>query len=149
MKYDYKVVSVEKSENPLFPEGNVEDNLRSLGAEGWNLVSVVGGKAYFKKEIPGGNEPNGASIPPDENSAWHWQARSEYGEKRVEAITSQVAGVKSPSHKHRVICILDKDGNVVRGQTDMVNGHMHTIKVPGVTEDADGHTHHFAPNFHA
>lgn len=168
MRYDYKIVGVDKSVDPRFPDGNVEDNLRVLGLEGWELVNILDGKAYLKKvlsdakpapkcpsceklakDLPGLHEPTAASATPDENSAWHWTARSEFGEKRVEAITNEVAGVKSPEHKHRVVCIVDKDGKVVRGQTDMVNGHAHQITVPGMTDDADGHTHTFVPNFHA
>jgi hypothetical protein len=81
--------------------------------------------------------------PKDDPSAWHWQPRTEDGEKRVEAITTQDTGVVAPSHKHRVLVIRSKDGKVVRGKTDMVNGHYHGIMTMGMTEEADGHTHTF------
>lgn len=86
-----------------------------------------------------------AGAPPDSESAWHWQPRTEYGEKRLEATTDQIAGVESPEHKHKVLAILDKDGKVVRGKTDMVNGHEHPVAINGMCEEADGHTHTYDP----
>jgi hypothetical protein len=175
------------------------DIIKKFGDEGWELVSVDGGTAYFKKEISTSEKPKGCakvcanckcftaqadkeasieatgmcsdwklamtatgscekfvekeimgavkSLPagsvPDEVSAWHWQPRTEFGEKRVEAITSQEAGANSPDHKHRVVVIRDKNGKVVRGKTDMVNGHDHPISFMGMADEADGHTHTF------
>lgn len=81
--------------------------------------------------------------PRDDPSAWHWQPRTEDGEKRVEAISTQDTGIISPSHKHRVLVIMSSTGGVVRGKTDMVNGHYHGITHMGMTEEADGHTHTF------
>ena len=80
---------------------------------------------------------------PDEVSAWHWMPRTEVGEKRIEAVTSQVAGIAAPEHKHRVMVIRAKDGSVVRGKTDVVNGHDHPVLVMGMVEESDGHTHTF------
>jgi hypothetical protein len=87
--------------------------------------------------------PNPAGSPPDEESAWHWLPRTDVGEKRVEAVTSEVAGIQSPSHKHRVVVIMDRHGSVVRGKTDMINGHDHNISLMGMADEADGHTHTF------
>jgi hypothetical protein len=80
---------------------------------------------------------------PDEVSAWHWQARTEIGEKRIEAITSQESGAVAPEHKHRALVIRDAEGNVVRGKTDVVNDHDHAIVHMGMAEESDGHTHTF------
>lgn len=195
MRYEYKVVGVAPA--------TVEDTLKALGDEGWELASITGSTLYFKKAIsngvptgvakacanckhfsvpqgvekdmkaetpgwcdewklamcvtgacerfalkdaiPGSRTPLPAGSVPDEESAWHWQARTEFGEKRVEAITSQVAGIRSPEHKHQVIVIVDKNGGIVRGKTNMVNGHEHKIAVMGTTEEADGHTHIWSP----
>jgi hypothetical protein len=87
----------------------------------------------------------GISAPPDEDRAWHWKPRTERGEKRLETTTSQDSGIDSPSHKHKVVVILDKNGKVVRGKTDMVNGHDHPISINGIADEADGHTHTFDP----
>jgi hypothetical protein len=104
----------------------------------WNLlVEASGGCGKFKTR--GMTEK---SIP-DEVSAWHWTPRTEIGEKRIEAITTQGSGVASPEHKHRVMVIRAKDGSVVRGKTDVVNGHDHLIKFMGMVEEADGHGHTF------
>ena len=200
MRYDYKVVALEKSGHPNLAEGRVEDNLRSLGAEGWELVSIHNGEAFLKKclsngapqgcakacgncklfkpaqpteksdgeiptgwcekwklamlvtggcdefamkDLPGAPTPIPAGALQDENSAYHWQPKTELGEKRIEAITGQVAGIKAPSHKHEVIAIVDKKGNVIRGKTNMVNGHEHEVTFLGMTGAADGHTHTF------
>lgn len=80
---------------------------------------------------------------PDDLSAWHWQPDTVAGQKRIEAITSQDSGLSAPSHKHRVVAIICKEGKVVRGKTDMVNGHVHAIVFVGMTDEADGHTHTF------
>lgn len=77
----------------------------------------------------------------DDLSAWHWQPDTNAGEKRIEAITSQDAGITAPAHKHRVQVIVCKKGKVIRGKTDMVNGHAHAISFIGMTDEADGHTH--------
>lgn len=79
----------------------------------------------------------------DEVSAWHWGANTEIGEKRIEAITSQEDGPTVPEHKHRVVVIRASDGSVVRGKTDVVNGHDHKILYMGMAEESDGHTHTF------
>lgn len=93
---------------------------------------------------PAGRDSAGAA-PPDAESAWHWKPNTDHGEKRLEATTDQVGGVESPSHKHKVVAILDKDGKVVRGKTDMVNGHDHPVTINGMCEEADGHTHTYDP----
>jgi hypothetical protein len=99
---------------------------------------------YMEKQavvvVDTGTPPIG---PRDDPSAWHWQPRTEEGEKRVEAISTQDTGIISPSHKHRVLVIMSSTGGVVRGKTDMVNGHYHGITHMGMTEEADGHTHTF------
>jgi len=89
------------------------------------------------------NTPNPTGSPPDEESAWHWLPRTDVGEKRVESITDQVDGIQSPSHKHRVVVIMDRHGKVVRGKTDMINGHDHNISFMNMADEADGHTHTF------
>lgn len=110
----------------------------------WKLAMSMTGtceKFHSKEGIPGALTPPPAGAVPDHQSAWHWQPRTELGEKRIEAITDQISGVSSPEHKHRVVVIAAKDGKVVRGKTDMVNGHDHTINHLGMTDEADGHTH--------
>ena len=112
----------------------------------WKLAMLTTGTCdKFEKVspegFPGEVHPLPAGAVPDEDSAWHWQPRTELGEKRVEAVTNQVAGAAAPEHKQRVVVIRSKDGKVVRGKTDMVNGHDHTINFVGMTEAADGHTH--------
>lgn len=193
-KYDYKIVATKDALHP-----SLEEHLRSLGGEGWELISITGSEALLKKELssPVGiakacancrnfnptekaadasvvtgwcNEwklameatgkcdekfvqkdntvqavqlPTSVGHVPDQESAWHWQPRTELGEKRVEAVTNVVAGASSPEHRHRVLFIMAKDGSVVRGKTDMINGHEHNIKFLGMTEEAEGHTHQF------
>lgn len=108
----------------------------------------VGGRPTAQSAGPVPAAPavrDGVSGPPDSESAWHWQPRTEYGEKRLEATTDQVGGVKSPEHKHKVVAILDKDGRVVRGKTDMVDGHEHAVAINGMCEEVDGHTHTYDP----
>lgn len=110
----------------------------------WKLAMQITGscdKFVQKDGIPGAVTPLPAGAVPDHQSAWHWQPRTELGEKRVEAITNQVSGVTSPEHKHRVLVIMDKNGKIVRGKTDMVNGHEHNISFLGLCDEADGHTH--------
>jgi hypothetical protein len=51
--------------------------------------------------------------------------------------------VSAPSHKHRVQTIICKKGRVIRGKTDMVNGHFHVVTILGMADEADGHTHSF------
>lgn len=84
-------------------------------------------------------------VPPDAEGARHWQARTEFGERRVEATTSQEDGVQSPPHKHRVVAIVDRTGQVIRGKAEMANGHEHRVEVLGMCDEADGHTHTFDP----
>lgn len=119
-------------------------SLDSVGwCEAWKLAMNATGKCDRFHLIPGGTHSVPAGSVPDENSAWHWQPRTEFGEKRVEAVTDLVSGLEAPAHKHRVLVIASKDGCVVRGKTDMVNGHEHHITMVGVVDEADGHTHTF------
>jgi hypothetical protein len=115
--------------------------------ESWKLaMSAMGACEQFAlKDISGAVTSSPAPAQVDEQSAWHWQSRPEFGEKRFEAITTQEEGVKAPSHKHRLVVIADKNGQVIRGKTDMVNGHDHVIAVMGTTDEADGHTHSWVP----
>ena len=106
----------------------------------WNLLMAA--KGTCGKWAVRGEADTEKSVP-DEVSAWHWTPRTEIGEKRIEAITTQVAGIVAPEHKHRVMVIRARDGSVVRGKTDVVNGHDHLIKVMGMAEESDGHTHTF------
>ena len=211
-KYEYKVVDLSTATACGTAEKSVsacdlaERSMRSLGQQGWDLVSIVGDRAYMKKEIDDGS-PRGAAricancskfddskreksdafgvsgmcavhkiammpggtcdsfaqrssigvgadasvskakddpkkdVPQDEESAWHWQPRTEIGEKRVEAVTSMSEGVKCPSHSHRLLAILGRDRAVVRGKTDMFDGHEHAVPMVGSVEEADGHSH--------
>jgi len=103
----------------------------------WGLLMEPGGtcEKWNRREME-------KSVP-DEDSAWHWTARTDIGEKRIEAITSQDKGGVAPEHKHRVVVIRAADGSVVRGKTDVVNEHDHEILFMGMTEESDGHTHTF------
>lgn len=123
-------------------QSDKEASLESAGwCSDWKLAMSASGSCekFVEKEMVGTVK----SLPADESSAWHWQARTELGEKRVEAVTDLVAGVQAPQHRHRVIVIRDKNGNVVRGKAESVNGHSHTISFMGMTDEADGHTHTF------
>lgn len=57
----------------------------------------------------------------------------------VEGPTSEAAG-----HTHTFKAYIGDDGNVVGGETDVVNGHSHSIRRSVVTEQSDGHTHRFS-----
>lgn len=46
-------------------------------------------------------------------------------------------------HSHLYFLQLDDAGKIVRGQTDVVNGHSHAIKRASVTEAAGDHVHRF------
>lgn len=54
--------------------------------------------------------------------------------------------VGGPGHTHTFNVQLDDRGNLVAGQTDIVDGHYHTIKGSTVTEEAGSplHTHRFS-----
>jgi len=125
-------------------------------------VSVQNGMAYMKKgDLPPAAQmptlpyayapdapaapPHGVGVPaPDAASPWHVLPRSEAGEKRYEAVSSQVAGLGSAEHSHRVFVIIGPERRVAWGKTDNVLNHEHKVSVLGTTEEADGHTHTFA-----
>lgn len=48
------------------------------------------------------------------------------------------------SHEHEFYVSYAPTGEFLGGRTDMVDGHMHTIKRGTVTEDSNGHRHRFA-----
>lgn len=160
-----------------------EEELNTLGKEGWHVSAAVGDQIIMVKQVgkpegvarvcsncgsfPDAEKDEAGKCPewgmlmepggtcekftlreaeksvPDEDSAWHWEPRTEIGEKRIEAITSQDKGAVAPEHKHRVVVIRASDGSVVRGKTDVVNDHDHMILFMGMTEESDGHTHTF------
>ena len=216
MKFEHTTLDLDGWEKGL----SGADQLKSLGNEGWELVSVVETTAYLKRRatspapvdglakvcsncecyeeiaekdadgraagscsawkmamaasahcdqfvvkaygesgppdspfyppgVPGdqaeGQAQSGPGLsPPDEESPRHWQPQTEVGEKKLEAITTQISGVESPEHKHRAFVILDAEGGVVRGRTDIVNGHAHEVSIHGMVEEADGHTHTYS-----
>lgn len=118
-----------------FPE--TEKDSEAAKCPEWNLLMEPGGTCdKWSSRVT-------EKSVPDEVSAWHWGARTEIGEKRIEAITSQDNGAVVPEHKHRVVVIRGSDGSVVRGKTDLVDGHDHVILFMGMTEESDGHTHTF------
>ncbi len=124
-------------------EKDIEDRASGWCSE-WKLAMAgMGTCNEFVEKNWTASVPNPTASAPDEESAWHWLPRTDVGEKRVEAVTSQVAGIQSPSHKHRVVVIMDRHGSVVRGKTDMINGHDHNISLIGMADEADGHTHTF------
>lgn len=210
MKFEY--ATIERGTTSL------ATRLKGLGEEGWDLVTIQGETAYFKRAFPNGvpiglaktcgncgqfdakvekdadGQPVGlcrewkvamaalgscqkfvaaekigkafqntgepvvqpaanvtpaASLAPtvvgDIEDPRHWQPRSEAGEKKVQATSSQESGLQAPSHKHRITVIMGRDQRVVRGKTDFVNGHAHAVSVMGLTDEADGHTHVFEP----
>lgn len=128
------------------PQSDKEASLDSAGwCSDWKVAMLASGSCekFSEKEVGTVKSLPLGAVAPDDESAWHWQARTELGEKRVEAVTDLVAGVQAPQHRHRVVVIRDKNGNVVRGKAEMVNGHSHTISFMGMTDEADGHTHTF------
>ncbi|HUU60681.1 MAG TPA: hypothetical protein VMZ50_14165 [Phycisphaerae bacterium] len=213
MKFEHTTLDLDGWEKGL----SGVDQLKSLGDEGWELVSVVESTAYLKRRsaspapvdglakvcsncecyeeiaekdaegraagscsvwkmamsggahcdqfavkaygesgppespfyppgVPGSQMEGSARSapglsPPDDESPRHWRPQTEIGEKRIEEITSQDSGPTGESHKHRVWVILGSEGNVVRGRTDVVNGHAHDVLINGMAEEADGHTH--------
>jgi hypothetical protein len=66
------------------------------------------------------------------------------GHKRLQAVTSNDAGLDDKVHSHRVAVIVDRDMQVVRGQTDEVAGHTHPISIVGSVDESAGHTHKFS-----
>lgn len=46
-----------------------------------------------------------------------------------------------PSHKHSFIIWYDNDGHIVKGHTDVVEGHQHTISYGTSTDKSIGHSH--------
>lgn len=48
-----------------------------------------------------------------------------------------------PPHTHSFYVEFDEDGQVVMGMTDEVQGHVHAILAPVVTEEAEDHAHRF------
>ena len=46
-----------------------------------------------------------------------------------------------PAHKHNFILWYDNDGKLVKGHTDTVNGHSHTITYGTATDQEAGHSH--------
>lgn len=52
---------------------------------------------------------------------------------------------KAEDHEHRFYVAYDQQtGRFMGGQTDMVNGHSHTIRSGSVTDPHEGHTHRFS-----
>jgi len=46
-----------------------------------------------------------------------------------------------PAHKHQFLLHLDRDGNIVRGKTDVVEGHYHKISYGTATDKELDHSH--------
>lgn len=154
-RWSHKVVPL------AFEKSDQEAVLQGYGIDGWQLVGIQNGLAYLKKEdiqvapalpvlpptsyfpAPAHAQSAGNSVP-DADAPWHWLPRSEVGEKRIEAVTSQDVGLVSPAHSHRVVAIIGPDKKVVRGKTDNVSGHEHNVTVLGNVEEADGHVHTFS-----
>lgn len=51
---------------------------------------------------------------------------------------------KNAGHEHKFTVRFDENGKFLGGQTNLVDGHMHTIVKGTVTEKAQGHTHTFS-----
>jgi hypothetical protein len=78
------------------------------------------------------------------NRIYEMVADEKSGEKRIDSLTSQDAGLDDKLHSHRVVVIVDRDMNVISGSTDFVLNHSHPITLLGVVDEADGHTHVFS-----
>lgn len=74
---------------------------------------------------------------------WGMVPNTEAGEKRFEAKTSMAEGLTDGEHDHKVVVIVDKDRNVLRGVTDFYSQHAHFIRSLQATEETDGHVHTF------
>ena len=119
-----------------------QDRLTQLGMDCWKLVSVSDGNAYMIRptdpQLRHHVAAEGSALPQDP-----WSENAVEGERRIESITSLDAGPNGAQHTHRVVVIVDRDMNVLRGKTDEVDGHVHDVITVGVVDEADGHTHKF------
>jgi len=145
--WDYYTVSLSEC-------GDLTATLEKLGRASWELVAVDSGLLFFKRYNAYGeglrigaaaeNEVDCPGTPDNTCTTGSMPfAREQAGQRKIEAITTQDAGVDGVRHCHRVVALVDKDMRVIYGKTDSVDGHTHDVKVVGLVEEADGHTHTF------
>jgi hypothetical protein len=119
--------------------------LAKLGEQSWELVAVDNGTMFFKRYA------NYQQLKPDVGAQSNAQtgilampADEAGGQKKISAISSSDAGVDDAMHTHRVTVLVDSEMNVVRGETDEVQGHTHPITLVGSLDESQGHTHTFS-----
>ena len=119
--------------------------LAKLGEQSWELVAVDNGTMFFKRYA------NYQQLKPDVAAQSNAQPKlmtmntdEASGQKKLVAISSSDAGTDDAMHTHRVNVIVDADMNVIRGETDEVQGHTHPITLVGSLDEAQGHTHTFS-----
>lgn len=119
--------------------------LQKLGEQSWEMVAVCGDVAYFKRYASYADmlRPNVAAEG-NADPLYRWVADESKGQKRIESITSQDSGPSGAMHTHRVMVIVDANMVVLRGGTDAVAGHSHTVTMVGSVDESDGHTHSFS-----
>jgi len=139
--WDYYIYDLPESPDPK----DLLFKLDALGAKSWELVAVDKGMMFFKRyqSYEDGLRPDVAAEGGGK-SLLGWVADSEVGQKKLEAISSTNSGLDGVSHSHRVIVIVDKNMEVLKGTTDEVDGHIHPITMVGVLDEVEGHTHTFS-----
>ena len=120
--------------------------LAKLGEQSWELVAVDGGILYFKRyaNYEAQLRPNVAAESANQPLLQTLVADEGAGQKRFYAISSMNEGPDGFTHSHRVSVIVDRDMQVVRGETDAVADHVHPITIVGTLDEAAGHTHKFS-----
>lgn len=119
--------------------------LAKLGEESWELVAVDNGVLYFKRyENYDQLKPNVAAQSNDQPLLQRMVAQESSGQKRIDAQSSMNEGPDVASHSHRVHVVVDRNMQVLQGETDEVLGHVHPISVVGAVDEAAGHTHKFS-----
>ena len=100
-------------------------------------------KAVTKKDTPADKPSDVPAIATEEVSPWHLRANTLAGERRLDAMTdlSEDPTGQPASHRHRVVAVVTGENKVVKGMTDMVEGHVHEVKYIGMLEEKAGHAH--------
>jgi len=126
---------------PVGDVGYVKSALDKLGLDKWELVAVSDKILYFKRPTDAQLRRNvgaeGQNIEPQVAPV------TKLGFKEVATISSRDAGIKSSEHQHMLKCVVGKEAKVESFEVQQVDGHTHEIKMLGVLDEADGHTHTF------
>jgi hypothetical protein len=138
--WDYLILDTKESD-----EKAKLARLAKLGEESWELVAVDEGVLYFKRyaNYAAQLRPNVAAESHDQPLIQTMVPDTAAGQKRFDSVTSMDAGPDMADHFHKLIVVVDRDMQVVRGETDEVLDHVHPITVVGAVDEASGHTHKF------